>query len=66
MKLAKEAYFGKDIMMKYTVRGTGSYHALPIKELSNLKEFLMKIVVPCYISSRIEFENLWKTCVESL
>ena len=66
VRLAKESYFGKSIMARCTVRGAGKFHALPEKELKDMKFFLMKICVPRYTSSQIEFEILWKNCSEAI
>ncbi|XP_065892247.1 uncharacterized protein [Dysidea avara] len=37
VRLAKESFFGKEIMKLCTVRGTGSLHPLPVAELTQLK-----------------------------
>ena len=66
VRLAKESYFGKSIMARCTVRGAGKFHALPEKELKDMKFFLMKICVPRYTSSHTEFEVLWKNCTEAI
>ena len=66
VRLSKEAYFGKEIMTRCTVRGTGTYHALPDKELNELKMFLLELCHPRLTGTRVEFENLWKACLESV
>lgn len=66
IRLAQEAFFGKEIMSHCTFRGIGSYHALPETEVKNLKGFLMKLTLPGIVSSRADFEVLWKRCVESI
>ena len=66
VKLAREAYFGPSIMMKCTVRGTSGLPALPEKQLTNLKQFLYKLSVPRFVSSKVEFENVWKSSIESV
>ena len=43
VKLSKEAYFGKHVMVLRAVRGTGTYHALPGEELSKLRGFLYQL-----------------------
>ena len=53
-------------MIRCTVRGTGSLHALPPNDLANMKDFLKKVAMPRIVSSTIEFENLWKSCIESV
>ena len=66
VRLSKEAYFGKEIMALCTVRGTGTYHALPDKELAQLKTFLYEQCHPRFTSTRVEFENMWRACIESV
>ena len=66
VRLSKEAYFGKTIMALCTVRGTGSFHALPGEELSKLKMLLFQQSHPRLIGNRVEFENTWKACVEAI
>ena len=66
IRLAKEAFFGKEVMSFCTFRGVGSYHALPDTEVKKLKEFLRNLTCPGIISSRPDFEILWKKCVESI
>ena len=39
VKLAKGSFFGNNIMVSCTVRGLGSYHALPQGQLKKLKSF---------------------------
>jgi len=66
IKLAKEAYFGKQIMSKCTVRGTRALHALPETELQQMKKFIKELCYPHLVVSIIEFENVWKACVEAV
>jgi len=66
VKLAKGAYFGKDVMAACTVRGLGSYHALPDSQLKKLKIFLQRVCVPRLMTSHVEFEKTWKDCIESI
>ena len=66
VRLSKEAYFGKEIMGLCTVRGTGIYHALPEKDLADLKKFLHGQCYPRFTATRMEFENIWRACVESV
>lgn len=66
VRLAKEAYFGPDIMIHCTVRGVGSFHALPRAELDKLKMFLYKLALPRFIDRRIDFEEVWKLCINSI
>ena len=66
VRLAKEAYFGPDIMIRCTVRGVGSHHALPQPELTKLKKFLCDLSLPRLIDRRVEFEEIWKLCINSI
>ena len=64
--LAKEAFFEKHVMSFCTFRGIGSCHALPEVEVAEMKAFLYKVCVPKYVTSKVEFECLYKECVESV
>ena len=66
VKLAKEAYFGPEAMKKCTIKGIGKLQALPKKELSELQSFLENLCIPKICSTKVIFENLWKTCCESI
>ena len=66
VRLGKEAYFGPEIMILCTVRGVGSFHALPRTELDKLKSFLCKLALPRFIDRRVEFEEVWKSCINSI
>lgn len=65
-KLAREAYFGPNILEKCTVKGIGPYRALPKKELNDLKMYLKHLSVPRIVNTVIEFETEWKNCLESV
>lgn len=66
VKLAKESYFTKDIMVLCTVRGVGSFHALPETELQKLRAFLQNVYVSRQIGTKLEFESVWKNCTEAI
>lgn len=51
-------------MKLYTVQGTEQYHALPQNKFTELKVFLLQWCVPKCVSSRLEFEATWKTCMD--
>ena len=53
-------------MAHCTVRGAHKFHAPPEKELNSMKSFLMKLCIPQYTPSQIEFEMVWKNCTESI
>ena len=58
-KLAKEAIFGADIMKKCTPRTSRA------KELKVLKK-AMYTRFPQYWGNKVEFEPVWKRCLESV
>ena len=63
--LAKESFFGKSIMSRCTVRGSGSFHALPESELQALKEYLISICIPRFAASKLDFQDIMeKLCGE--
>ena len=66
IRLAKEAYFGKEVMSFCTFKGVGSNHALPDAEVKDLKEFLKRLTLPGIVSTRQDFEIVWKNCIESI
>lgn len=66
VRLAKESYFGKRMMYRCTVRGIGEFEALPQEKLMQLKAFVKALAVPRCVSSKVEFENLWKDCTYSI
>ena len=59
-KLAKEAIFGVDVMMKCTPGGTKEFPALPKGEMLILKNEVYK-VLPQFWHSPADFEKLWKS-----
>ena len=63
-KLARDVYFGKEIMVQCTASGYGDKPGLPLKELRALKE-TMKHQFPQYITSH-EFEAPWSKCLLAL
>ena len=60
--LAKEAFFGKDIMERCTVTGRGGTHALPFQPMNELKAKMFKLL-PRYHTAPEQFEPVWKKCV---
>lgn len=61
-KLAKESIFGNDVMKKCTPLGNKHHPGLPTAELFELK----KIMFRQFKKSSIEFEEVWKRCLESI
>lgn len=66
VRLAQESFFGRDVMKCCTVKGNGDYHALPAKELVDLKKFMINLCVPRYFTNNASFEITWKACIESI
>ena len=64
-KLAREAYFGEDVLAKCTVAGDCGLPGLPIAELQELKQTLF-FQFPDYSKSPHEFEPLWSTSTTSI
>lgn len=64
-KLAREAFFGEDVLVKCTVAGERDWPGLPSEELRQLKHALY-MQFPQYWQSPQEFEPLWKKCTESI
>ena len=63
VKLAKESFFGKDLMAKCTVKGTREFGPFPEADLLKLKWFLSQLF-PTY--TKHDFEEAWKTCIDSI
>lgn len=65
VKLARDAIFGDDVLIRCTVAGGRDHPGLPVNELSQLKQVLF-MQFPQFWPSPIEFEPLWKDCVDSI
>ena len=63
-KLARESFFGKDMMAKCTVFGQRDKPPLPKDKVCKLKQFLIEVLK--YDKRTIEFEVHWKLCIESI
>ena len=64
-KLAKEAFFGEDVLIQCTVVGERDYPGLPVEELMQLKHAVF-MQFPQIWNSPQEFEPLWKKCQASI
>ena len=64
-KIAKQALFGVDIMKRCTPIGNRELPGLPVKELKELKK-VMFTRFPQYWKTPVEFESVWKKCLESV
>jgi len=58
VRLAKESFFGKEVMKLCTVCGTVSLHPLPVAELSQLKQYLVDKFVPRFTPTK---NWVWKS-----
>ncbi len=64
-RIAREAVFGTEVMKKCTPFGSKSLPVLPQTERLEIKKAIFNIF-PQYWGNPLEFEGLWKTCVESI
>ena len=64
-KLAREAFFGDELMARCTATGYADKPGLPQAELLELKEIIRKHS-PQYSYSPHEFEILWSKCLEAI
>ena len=49
-----------------TYRGVGSFPALAGREVKELKAFLRTLCIPQIVTSSVEFEEMYKECVEAV
>ena len=64
-RIAREAVFVPNIMKRCTPFGTKLYPGLPQKELLQIERTIFNLF-PQYWGSQVEFEGLWKSCVEAI
>ena len=65
VKLAKEAIFGEDVMVRCTPGGTRELPGLPTRELYELKKVLLS-QFPQYWRCLHVFEAIWKKCRDAI
>lgn len=65
VKLAKEAFFGEDIMVRCTVNGKRQLPGLPLTELNSLKHTLFQ-QFPEFWGNDAKFEDVWAVGVDAL
>ena len=65
VKLAREAFFGDDILQRCTVSGERAYPGLPVDKVNELKTTIFQ-QFPQYWNTKHTFEPRWKSCVESV
>lgn len=64
-KIAKQALFGASVMKQCTPIGNRELPGLPVKQLKQLKK-AMFTQFPQYWKAPVEFETVWKKCLESV
>ena len=60
--LAREAYFGEEVMARCTAQGYGDKPGLPAAELGAMKEEIRRLY-PNYLNNN---EEKWTKCLESI
>ena len=65
VRLARESFFGEDVLRRCTVSGHRDLPGLPLKELNELKQTIFNCF-PCFWKTPVEFEGLWAKCAEAI
>ena len=65
MKLAREAIFGDEVMMKCTLVAGQEFPGLPVTELQFLKQTIFASF-PQNWSNPSEYEGLWGECMTAI
>ena len=66
VKLAKESFFGEDVLIRCTVMGCRTFPSLPLQELNQLKQTIFSLY-SMFWSNPSEFESkVWSQCVNSV
>ena len=65
VKLARESFFGDDVLAQCTTLGCREYPGLPHAELQELKEYIFSRLT-VYWGNPTEFETLWGECVGAI
>ena len=65
VKLARESFFGDDVLVKCTVHGSRALPGLSKKELAELKQTLFN-QFPQYWGNPAQFESIWANCLNSI
>ena len=65
LALARDAFFGEEVMVQCTAQCWGDTPGLPHKELMELKEELRKLY-PSYWNNAPAFEEQWSNCLSSI
>ena len=64
-KLARDAYFGAEVLRRCTVMGCREQPGLPIQELNELKQAIFS-KFPQFWSNAVEFEEIWVHCTDAI
>ena len=66
VKLAKESFFGTEVLRRCTFMGCRDYPVLPIKKFNELKQAIFSLF-PNYWNHQVEFETkIWSVCANSI
>ena len=65
VKLAKESFFGEEVLVRCTVYGAREQPGLPIEELNQLKQTIFN-QFPQFWRSPMQFETVWNSCIVSI
>ena len=65
MRLAREVYFGTEVMSRCTLSGFCDLPGLPVVELGELKQTVF-LQFPQFWQNAVEFEPLWSKCTDSI
>ena len=63
--LARDVYFGEEVMAQCTAQGYGDKPGLPFAEMQELKGEIRKLY-PNYLNNSLIFEEKWTKCQESI
>ena len=63
--LAREAFFGEEVVAQCSAKGYGGKPGLPHKEMMLLKEEVLRLY-PNYLNSPHMFEEKWNKCSEQI
>jgi len=66
VKLARESFFGQQVLDSCTVCGSRGQDALPPDKLESLKKFMKELSCPRFFSTAVDFEVCWKACLVSI
>ena len=63
VKLAREAFFGEEVLLKCTVAGGRGFYALPVDELRDMKAVIWQ---QFSTMPQSKFKAVWKDCLEAI